>query len=936
MNWLQKLAATEYGSEDDLIAKIILPFFSKLGYKAEDWELKFSVKWQKGSRPGRPHEADVVFFSGPIHDEDTSLLVVEVKKEKKKGKKTTPEGQAKFYADNLKAPFYIAWEGNRFKLIQHQRYSKDRIVKEYDLGEIDKTVWTEIKSLLSKKSIVEFCEANEIKIHALFERYQESIKTYKSKIQAEIAEIDFLGRKLKLEDCYIKVRIYPEIQRKFIEESELERLQKETHPDELRRPERILARGETPKPEEPEVILSNNSRLVVVGDPGAGKTTLTKYLTMELSQGRVENLDKIPLLVEAKAFAVQKRSLWNYLINELKEKHGFTDAEDFLNKSAKAGKLTILIDGIDEMPLKSTVGKKNMKQLALDIKKISTRWERIHIIVTSRRASWPVCRQWIPASFRVYEMCEFDDDDIKNFVKCWPFKKEIPHEGLLDALDKSKPMRRLGATPLLMSLIALNYEKYLRLPDRRGTLYERCIRLLLEEWDSSRRISRTALIEGFDPDLKYDLLKEVALHFHSKDMAYFQKNELLSVIKDYLPQIALEKARPADVLEEISAQHGLLKELSAEDVYGFLHLTLQEYFTARALFDHPENQVGFLKEKSPDPSWREVILLYASMGDAAPLLGAIVGEKEDIFFSNLFFAGRCLVGTPRVSKPEYRKETISRLFALVSRARFHDLQIEAVNVLSEIGGAEIVEAFLDLLQDEKIDDSVRGNIADAIGTLGDKNVLPRLLKMLQDEKIDDSVRWNIADVIGTLGDKSVLPRLIKMLQDEKIDDSVRGNIADVIGTLGDKSVLPRLIKMLQDEKIDDSVRGNIADAIGTLGDKNVLPRLLKMLQDEKMKNAVRWRIADAIGTLGDKSVVPRLLKMLQDEKVDDSVRRSIASAIGRIGYSPEELSEVVSIFMKSDIKRSLYSPLFKLREQLPKRVLPKNVGMELSDFADIS
>lgn len=95
---IAEISQTVFGSEDDLIHKIILPFFQVIGYGPDSFELKFPVKGYRPNRPGRKPEADCVFFSSPEHDENSSLLVAEIKRDDPE----FPEQQARFYSTNLR------------------------------------------------------------------------------------------------------------------------------------------------------------------------------------------------------------------------------------------------------------------------------------------------------------------------------------------------------------------------------------------------------------------------------------------------------------------------------------------------------------------------------------------------------------------------------------------------------------------------------------------------------------------------------------------------------------------------------------------------------------------------------------------------------------------------------------------------------------------
>ena len=77
------------------------------------------------------------------------------------------------------------------------------------------------------------------------------------------------------------------------------------------------------------------------------------------------------------------------------------------------------------------------------------------------------------------------------------------------------------------------------------------------------------------------------------------------------------------ILKSIEIQHGVLVERS-QNIYSFSHLTFQEYFMARYIISSDsqnlDKNLKELDEKVTDTSWREVILLTASMLPKADIL----------------------------------------------------------------------------------------------------------------------------------------------------------------------------------------------------------------------------------------------------------------------------------------------------------------------------
>ncbi|MBD2299249.1 HEAT repeat domain-containing protein [Nostoc sp. FACHB-190] len=135
---------------------------------------------------------------------------------------------------------------------------------------------------------------------------------------------------------------------------------------------------------------------------------------------------------------------------------------------------------------------------------------------------------------------------------------------------------------------------------------------------------------------------------------------------------------------------------------------------------------------------------------------------------------------------------------------------------------DIAKKAAQILKDEKVDNSVRGSAAEALGNLGQAaaNYVPDILKFLKDEKVDNSVRGSAAEALGNLGQAAAnyVPDILKFLKDEKVDNSVRGSAAVALGNLGQAAAnyVPDIAQILKDEKVDNSVRGSAAVALGKI------------------------------------------------------------------------------------------------------------------------
>ncbi len=453
---------------------------------------------------------------------------------------------------------------------------------------------------------------------------------------------------------------------------------------------------------DPDAAIRRYKRCVFVGDPGAGKTTLLKYLALRTVGKQLPDIPDIPIHIELNAFATSGYSdLLDFAATTWEDRYSFpkADARAYMDEKLHGGNAILLLDALDE-----TVAGITLEEAEVSYKRA---WDAIMklitpspIVVTARKAGYYQHARL--TGFTELEVLDFRPEDIEQFVHNWFACSPKPRKGtsahdLNAKFARNARLQALAANPLLLSLIVIVYEDQLALPEKRAKLYERCVETLLSKWDSSRKIIRR---REFESEKKRQLLTEIAWHFHCLGQRYFAESELLNVIAGFLPAIGLPANQRMRVLEEITAENGLLKE-QAKHWYGFLHLTLQEYFTALYITDN--QQLSTLLSHLGDPWWEEVLLLYAGQtSDATPLFQELIGFdtqtplQDDIFSTRLILAGRCLTARPTIRNTTLRPMIIERLFGELQQTPYSLTREQVANTLAEIGGAEINERLVGL------------------------------------------------------------------------------------------------------------------------------------------------------------------------------------------------------------------------------------------------
>lgn len=715
----------------------------------------------------------------------------------------------------------------------------------------------------------------------------ERIQAYRETLNADprIARLQILDMSRPLDVMRVYVRVQLHLKTRYGYEISPALLSAETQqdPSALLQANLVYLEERAHTALEPLEAIFQYTHCVIIGDPGAGKTTLLKFLALQSINKQLSKLPDMSIHIELNAFANSNSTdLLDFASTKWDDRYGFPKEEALtcMKEHLKEGKALLLLDGLDETVIGNTfeIADSSYRRVATAIMKLATRYHRSPIVVTARKADY---HQRMPLEgFTELEVLDFRPQDIHKFVTNWfTYHSDSYRQGsasdLNIKLELNPRIQALATNPLLLSLIIIVYEAHLTLPDRRTELYRLCVETLLTKWDASRNIRRR---HEFKPEHKLQLLEEVAWYFHCKGRRYFPQDELLSVIANFLPVIGLSVEQNERVLAEIATENGLLKE-QARNWYGFLHLTLQEYFVAKYIVDH--NELATLLKYQGASWWDEVILLYAGQTtDAGPLLQHLLQLNNE---EALSLAGRCLAARPSIRQTSLREEIKSELFNSLVELKYPTKTDKIAEALVEIGGIEINTRLVHMLSNETVDKNFREALAVVLGKLAEPSVAPLLLSQLMDAQLDHDIRQSITDAFSKLVERFVALNLQALISDAQLDANFRQTIAAASGKLGESSVAPALQKLLSDPQLDLTVRQSIIVVLCKLGEAFVTPALLKLLSDPQLDISMRQNIAIFLGSLEEPSIASALQLLLSAQQLDPSVRGSIVAVLEKLG-----------------------------------------------------
>jgi predicted NACHT family NTPase len=383
-------------------------------------------------------------------------------------------------------------------------------------------------------------------------------------------------------------------------------------------------------------------KLIILGKPGAGKTTFLKHLAIQCNEGNFKP-DFLPIFVTLKDFAEAERSsLLEYISYKifpsstvtLSSDDGFKETLLDVYAILQAGRALVLLDGLDE------VKTEDHHRVIKEIRDFSEQFWSNPFVLTCRIAAW----EYTFEKFTEVEVADFDEDQIAAFATKWFKGKSISEKSFLKHLNQNPRIKQLAVSPLLLTLVCLAFEESGDCPSSRSELYKEGIDALLKKWDAKRGIQRDQIYKNLSPQRKEDLLSYIAaITFKQKD--YFFKQTLVEqYITDYVRNLSKASLTAEElqldseaILRSIEAQHGLLVE-RAKGIYSFSHLSFHEYFVARDVSYSStslETTIQNLAHHVYDRRWREVFLLVAEMlRDASLLLFTMKQEIDRLLASS--------------------------------------------------------------------------------------------------------------------------------------------------------------------------------------------------------------------------------------------------------------------------------------------------------------
>ena len=378
-------------------------------------------------------------------------------------------------------------------------------------------------------------------------------------------------------------------------------------------------------------VLEQSPRVVLLGEPGAGKTTILEHLAINYAEDKLQNkTEYIPILVKLNLYDKNRDGLLGLIKETLKETLRTyhlpldnTHIHDMLNSDAR---FLFMLDGLNEMP------REQMNDSVRELRVFLMNHSEHKYLISCREQDYI---QKIEGTVEV-NLQGFKHEDISSFfLKFFEHYRGSAKLGLEVFHTLTHRTLNIAANPLLASIIAkVAVDNNGRIPEARFSLFDRFVNDITQREIDKGDVTTTEA--AIDAEL---YLSELAFHMHQEMILRIQKDKARRIVRKCWEDLKTEgrcSYSEAEAWQEVWNSRFLLKSGNRTT---FLHQLFQEFFASKKLsellMEEDSKAFGCLTNSW----WHEgAVFAIGMMEESSFVVEYLVGEK------NSPLLGRCLAG----------------------------------------------------------------------------------------------------------------------------------------------------------------------------------------------------------------------------------------------------------------------------------------------------
>jgi NACHT domain len=334
---------------------------------------------------------------------------------------------------------------------------------------------------------------------------------------------------------------------------------------------------------------------IILGQPGAGKTTAIKHMCARFASEpdflksyellihfQLRDINLVPSTIAPEYI---RRSLQDLLRLRISYPDDLAGEEnigarrsirdqvlaDWLNNV----RALIILDGFDEITFKA---KRDL--VVEELRRMARQLTEAAFIMTTRSGEFNSHIEKV----RFVEIKPFSHKQIATFAERW--LGEADAINFLSQLRLS-PFSDTAIRPLTLAHLCVIFEKSKRIPSKPKTIYKKIVRLLIEDWDQEKSVVRESAYADFEADRKEEFLAHLSYELtHRFKGTAFDECRLLKGYEEICGNFDLRPSEATKVVAELETHTGLILK-SGHDRYEFSHKSLQEYLAAEFIVKLP-------------------------------------------------------------------------------------------------------------------------------------------------------------------------------------------------------------------------------------------------------------------------------------------------------------------------------------------------------------
>ncbi len=399
--------------------------------------------------------------------------------------------------------------------------------------------------------------------------------------------------------------------------------------------------------------VARHDRIVLLGDPGSGKSAFVHHLAAEHADARLKRsqaLALLPIVTVLRNVADQlqrahdqhpageqrEQALVAVLRNHWQEKlvrYEATDAWPVIQLALKNGSVLLVLDGLDEVP---PANRAAVWEAVAALNEEYTHLARI--VVTCRKHSYDESESL--AGFTEYTLAPLNDDQIVEFIGKW-YDAHAPLNAIEDtqkakrienlrvaALEESPSdadnRHDLATNPLLLTVMAVVHLDKTELPRQRARLYRAAVDVLVNRWQQAKDLPVSdALKKILDEEEKLrKLLLRIAYEAHGRaDRNHADGSKAddlrLGVLWELLAEKEMlgDRVLASEFITYIESRAGLIQGQggATHDAdgcsYSFVHRTFQEYLAGCYLLNQDNILAALTGKAASGEQWHLAVKL---------------------------------------------------------------------------------------------------------------------------------------------------------------------------------------------------------------------------------------------------------------------------------------------------------------------------------------